>query len=157
MDETEKDAVFLFDTLYTTNHIQMLKILLSYFPVKYRNKLAMYIKFQELQYTMEYSRHNTVNLSAQSTEKEIDIAALCQALTPYCTEKEKKMFQQLTQMKSTMAQYQEMMKLMPVLETMMNSDKPNDTSDGFDNLLKNFLSEEQLGMFNMFQNFNNES
>ena len=45
MDEKEKDAVFLFDTLYTTNHIQMLKILLSYFPENSRNQLAIFIKF----------------------------------------------------------------------------------------------------------------
>lgn len=69
MDEKEKDAVFLFDTLYTTNHIQMLKILLSYFPENSRNQLAIFIKFQEFQYTMEYVKNHTVSLSAQSVSK----------------------------------------------------------------------------------------
>lgn len=70
MDEKEKDAVLLFDTLYTTNHIQMLKILLSYFPEYSRNQLALFIKFQEFQYTLEYTRKHTVSLTAQAYETE---------------------------------------------------------------------------------------
>ena len=158
MDEKEKDAVFLFDTLYTTNHIQMLKILLSYFPENSRNQLAIFIKFQEFQYTMEYVKNHTVSLSAQSTseKKELDIASLCQALSPYCTEKERKMFDQVLQMKSNMDKYQEIMKIMPLMESMMSENTNTDSADGMGDILKNFLSEEQINMFNMFQDFGTE-
>ena len=107
---------------------------------------------------MEYVKNHTVSLSAQSTskKKELDIASLCQALSPYCTEKERKMFDHVLQMKSNMDKYQEIMKIMPLMESMMSENTNNDSADGMNDILKNFLSEEQINMFNMFQDFGTE-
>lgn len=72
MEETGNDAVLLFDTLYTTNHIQMLKVLLPYIEAEQRNKIALLIKFQELQYTLHYTKNHTISLLASEEKKTIN-------------------------------------------------------------------------------------
>ena len=58
MNVCENEAVIAFDTLYTQNHIQILKILLPYFDPYGQSHLAVWIKYLELRYTLEYvSRH----------------------------------------------------------------------------------------------------
>ena len=52
------DKVLAFDTIFTNNHIKMLKVLLSYFDPAIQKTLAIYIKFLELNYTMEYFRRH---------------------------------------------------------------------------------------------------
>ena len=51
MNVCENEAVIAFDTLYTQNHIQILKILLPYFDPYGQNHLAVWIKYLELRYT----------------------------------------------------------------------------------------------------------
>ena len=64
MENKELDKVTAFDTLFTTNHIQMYKILLSYMPPSLQKTLAVYIKFSELIYTISFLRaHPNVRLS----------------------------------------------------------------------------------------------
>ena len=38
----------------------------------------------------------------------------------------------------------------------MSENTNNDSADGMNDILKNFLSEEQINMFNMFQDFGTE-
>lgn len=66
------------------------------------------------------------------------------------------MFDHVLQMKSNMDKYQEIMKIMPLMESMMSENTNNDSADGMNDILKNFLSEEQINMFNMFQDFGTE-
>ena len=54
MNVCENEAVIAFDTLYTQNHIQILKILLPYFDPYGQSHLAVWIKYLELRYTLEY-------------------------------------------------------------------------------------------------------
>ena len=53
MDEKEQDNVAAFDMLFTTNQIQIMKTLLPCFDRPMQKYLAIYIKYQELQYTLE--------------------------------------------------------------------------------------------------------
>ena len=50
--------VIAFDTLFCTNHIQMLKVMLPYMDNQTQKSMAVYIKFLELNYTMEYFRRH---------------------------------------------------------------------------------------------------
>lgn len=54
MSDKTPDKVLTFDTLFTNNHIQILKVLLFYLPEKDKKQLAIFIKFLELQYTLSY-------------------------------------------------------------------------------------------------------
>lgn len=149
----ENDAVALFDTLYTTNHIQMMKILLPHLPREQQHAMAVYIKMQELQYTMTHTRPSSACLQAQEKNQPItiDFGTLLPQLLPYCTTKEKKMMEQIMTLKNNMEKYKEMMNMMQMLEPMMSSD-----NGSFDimNLAKNMLSEDQMAMFEMFQKEN---
>ena len=158
MEETGNDAVLLFDTLYTTNHIQMLKVLLPYIESEQRNKIALLIKFQELQYTLRYTKSHTISLLASEEEKndKPDLVKMLSAILPYCTEAEQKMFKQLLNLKSNMDRYQEMAQMMKLLEPILSSDdsKKEDSAKDDMNLssiLSAMMSPEQMELFKTFQ------
>lgn len=52
MEDKGRETITAFDTLLTTNHIQMMKVLLSYLAPEQQSGLAVYIKFSELQYAL---------------------------------------------------------------------------------------------------------
>ena len=52
MDSNEHSKVIAFDTLFCTNHIQMLKVILPYMDNQTQKSMAIYIKFLELNYTI---------------------------------------------------------------------------------------------------------
>ena len=56
MGERDQDKVTTFDTLFTNNQIQKLKILMTYLDRSMQKNMAIYIKYLELQYTMEFFR-----------------------------------------------------------------------------------------------------
>ena len=51
-----QNQIYIFDSLYTNNHIQMLKIIYGVLPVKVQQKLAPFIKYLELQYSLQLVR-----------------------------------------------------------------------------------------------------
>ena len=55
MEKRDNDSIQAYDTLYTTNQIQILKILLPYCGQDIRRSLAVLIKFLELQYTLAFT------------------------------------------------------------------------------------------------------
>lgn len=91
MDSNERSKVIAFDTLFCTNHIQMLKIILSYMDNKTQKSMAVYIKFLELNYTIEFLKKHPYSLcGCMEKESSPDIFKMCSELLPYCTENEKK-------------------------------------------------------------------
>ena len=56
MDEKEQDHVAAFDMLFTTNQLQLMKVLLPCLSPSMQKYFAIYIKYQELQYTISYFR-----------------------------------------------------------------------------------------------------
>ncbi len=116
MEHSENEAVIAFDTLYTQNHIQILKVLLPYFDSEKRKNMAVMIKFMELQYTMEYVNRHPADLSSASMEHKDgqppDIVEIFGQIKNFCTPTERAMFEQLANMKKSMEMYQEMMDMM---------------------------------------------
>lgn len=124
MEPVENEAVAAFDTLYTNNHIQILKILLPYFDFKGKKHLAVLIKFMELRYTMEYfGRHSTLDADAQNSRKKSaqqpDIVRIFEQIKNFCTPSERAMFDQLANMKKSMEMYEEMMGMMQMFSQLM--------------------------------------
>ena len=56
MEKNDKDYLQTFDALYTTNQIQIMKILLPYCSPDSRRGLAVMIKFMEFDYTLRLTR-----------------------------------------------------------------------------------------------------
>ena len=86
MEKNEHDKIIAFDTLYTNNHIQMMKIVMPYFDEPMRGKLAVYIKYLEFQHTLERYRSNSYELTGCSfNKKDFDIKKICSELLPFFT------------------------------------------------------------------------
>lgn len=161
------EAIVAFDTLYTTNHMQMLKLLSPYLDLESRHKLAIFIKWQELLYTMNITHHypSSYRRKDYPGKKELDMAVLLPLLSPYCSEQEKSMLSQFSQMQSMMNTYRDMAQYMPMLQELMGSfsssegmpfggftpaGDANSGSAAMMDMLKNMLSPEQQGLFSLF-------
>lgn len=141
MESHETDSITAFDTLYTTNHLQMLKILLPHMQSDMQPHIAVYIKLNELMVTLQFSKKQHHSYSCHR-EKETDIQSLISELAPYLNGNEKDMLQKLSDMKDNMEKFQQMSQMMQMMEGL---------SDSPESVLQNYLSEEQLSMFKMFQ------
>jgi len=85
MEHKEHDRVSAFDTLFTNNHIRMLKIVMPLFEPSMQRHIAVYIKYLELQYTLSY--FNKYNLPPFSGS--VDTHTLLGDIIPYCSPEEK--------------------------------------------------------------------
>lgn len=140
MESHEKDSITAFDTLYTTNHMQMLKILLPHTRANMQPYLAIYIKLNELLFTL-HSSQNLVSCFCKQ-EQDTDIQSLINELNPYLNGNEKDMLQKLAGIKETLENVKQMTEMMQMMEN---------ATDSPESVLNNFLSEDQLAMFKMFQ------
>ncbi len=170
MDSSEQNKITAFDTLFSTNHIQMLKIILSYTDNQMQKSLAVYIKFLELNYTIDFYKRTPYPLcGCIKQETSFDIFKMCDELFPYCTETEKKQIEQIRNIFQSMEMYKEMSKTMEIMKDFMpdmgnmfqsdydtnqKNDSPHESDQGsgnFDmmNMLMNMLSPKQKEMFEM--------
>ena len=156
MDERGKETIIAFDTLLTTNHIQMLKVFLSYLPPEQQSTLAIYIKFSELQYTMQlmrqspgrpiYRGHRTVlSLSSLMDGSLLQhdregVIELLDELLPYSDFRERARIQEFKNMLNSVGQIREMLEMMDMMKEMF----PDGMSSGGDS----------NGMENMFSGMN---
>ncbi len=144
MEQNNNHKILAFDTLYTTNHIQMLKILLPAVSSEWQHNLAVYIKFLELQYTwksVSTASHMTYSFRGMFAEK-IDLFMLCEELLPYCTSNEQSMLNNIKNMQATMQQFKEMEEMMCMMKDLF----PEGT--GMDSFSPDMMSD----LFSMFQN-----
>ncbi len=144
------DRVLAFDSLFTTNHIQMLKLLVGYMEPTLQGNLAVYIKFLELKHTMKLTKeHPFLCISPDSNcdpmnaqpDKTAKLSALLDDLLLFCAPSERTQLQNMKNMFQTMANMQEMMEMMELLKEMSpelfeggmnfakNSDSPGGTPD----------------------------
>ena len=162
MEQQDGNKVMAFDTLFSTNHIAMLKILLPCLDIKTQKSLAVYIKFMELQYTIRYYQQNPCPFfSCAGKEKAPDLPSLCQELLPYCNETEKKQIQQFCNLFHSMEMYREFSRTMDTMKDMIpgfsdmsdlfsSGDASSGSSPDIMSLLINMLTPEQQEMFQMF-------
>jgi len=112
--------VIAFDTLFCTNHIQMLKVMLPYMDNQTQKSMAIYIKFLELSYTLEYFRKHPYPLcGCVEREETPDLSKMCSELLPYCTESEKAQIEQILNISRSMEMYKEMSQTMEMMKEFM--------------------------------------
>lgn len=142
METNEHDKIIAFDTLYTNNHIQMMKIVMPYFDGQMRRKLAVYIKYLEFRHTLDKYHSHSYELSGCSFEKEeFCINKICSELLPFCTGEEKKKLEQIANLFRTMEMYKEMSRTME----MMKDFAPDLFSEGFGNIFPSGNASENPG------------
>ena len=167
----EATNVVAFDALYTTNQIQKFKVLLPYIEPSMQKHLAVYIKYMELQYTMNYVRRHPFQISgcSISSGEKPDIRSLCRQLSLYSSPEEIKQLEQFRNMVQTMETMQEMSQTMSALQEIFpdlsaaspfgSDSSSSDTGDeesaqtgpfSMMDMLMNMLTPEQKAMYEMF-------
>ena len=163
MNQTENQWILSFDMLYTNNHIQILKLLLPCFEPETQKKLAVMIKYLELEYTVAYFRQNPDLPGAvcsdqtlmKGTNSQEDIVEIFSRIRSFCTPTERAMFDQLSTFKKNMEKYEEIMRIMQVfsdfsgLKEELSAPETTDSVNPME-FLKNMLTEEQQSMFDLF-------
>lgn len=124
-----------FDENVTTQQLQLMKLLLPYFPIQFRKTFAFYIKFTELQNTLKYFPH--MNSSFKSISQPFDIL---EDFRPYLSE------QDLTSIDSVLS-ILNMMEMMKSMDTDFMPDISGfgDMSDIM-NMMNSFQPENDKNM-----------
>ena len=158
------DAILAFDTLYTTNHMKILKLLLPYLEPEHQKKLAVFIKWQELMFTLNFFQRYSASLYSPdfTQKKKLDFSTLLPVLSPYCSENEKILLSQFSNMQSIMKTIDGMQEYLPFIQQLFSSlsgekDTENPLSSENINItdfIKNIMTEEQQAMFSMFMDKN---
>ncbi|MBQ7775726.1 MAG: hypothetical protein IJ379_07370 [Lachnospiraceae bacterium] len=118
MEDIRPNKIADFDVRFTNNHICKLKVLLSFLPPSMQSNFAIYIKYIELQYTMQYFRSPGYrnNRCNTASAQPIDFSCICDELFPYCSEQEKQQFNQIRNIFQTMRSMQDMMEMMETMK-----------------------------------------
>lgn len=137
MEKQNTEAITAFDSLFTTNHIQMLKVLLSRLSPEAQGSFALYIKFLELQYTFSFvQKHPAVPLLGAGRQlsgslfqgDNADTIELLDELLPFSGPEERSKIEGMKSMLQNMSKLQEMMEMMQMMQEMfpegMGADNP---------------------------------
>lgn len=179
MAEKKENAsnVMAFDALYTTNQIQKLKVLLPYIEPSMQKHLAVYIKYMELQYTMNFAKRQSAALCGcgLSQPEKPDLKRLCRELCLYSTPEEIRQLEQIQNMLQTLETVQEMSQTMSAMQeifpdmnmdslfenplsgsgpgenTADDSEKEASSGSPMMDMLMHMLTPEQREMYEMFQ------
>lgn len=143
MDENKQpDKIQAFDMLFTTNHIQIYKILLPYFEPSMQKQLAVLIKYMEFRYTLTYFKNHPY--AYQPKEDSSDTEAVCKEILPFCSSSEKEKIRKMLEVSSSMKNAKEMMETMSAMKELF--------PDGFSFGENGDGAPDLMQMFQMFGN-----
>lgn len=118
MTENGQEKIIAFDTLFTTNQIQMLKILLTYLEPSQQKSIAVYIKFMELQYTISFFNKHPSSSARFPKEESFNAARLCDEVLPFCSPSEQEKLIGMKNMYQNFENMQEMMQMIQMMQDM---------------------------------------
>lgn len=158
----EPDAIAAFDSLFTTNRIQMLKVLLPRLSPEAQGNFAVYIKFLELQYTMGFlQRHPSISLTGSGKQlsgslfqgDNADTIELLDELLPFSGPEERTKLEGMRNMLQNMGKMQEMMEMMQMLQEMFPEVMGGAGGMGTENpmdILSGMAGSDMASIFQMF-------
>lgn len=125
MEEQESRTITAFDSLFTNNKIQMLKILLPRLIPEQQGGFAIYIKLLELQYTLTFLRRHpgmqlfgsAKHLSADFFQEDnSETLALLDELLPFSGPEERTKIQSIRSMMENFKKMKEMMDMIQMMQ-----------------------------------------
>lgn len=159
MEEQPTDKMTPFDKLISSNDLQLMKLIIPYTTLANQHILAIFVKFLELNRTMNFFHRPQQNIHTQTFEKSFSSPLdIVDEIRPYLPEAERNSLDSILNVFNMMQMLQTMTKMAS------QNDKQSDT-DGFDpkDMVKEMLTPEQQEMFQMYSamfqennNFNNE-
>lgn len=136
MEEKGASPVTAFDSRFTTNKIQMLKVLMAWIPPSQQGMFAVYIKFLEFQYTASLLGTPRARigdgrrLSADFFSGDnSDTIELLDELLPYSSPAEHSRIEGMKNMLQSMGKMKEFMEMAEMIKDMF----PDGFGDGADN------------------------
>lgn len=161
MEDKGRETIARFDTLLTTNHIQMMKVLLSYLAPEQQNGLAVYIKFSELQYALQLLKntpgqpiirgYRTI-LSPQSLfdgsllqGDNSGILELLDELMPFSGPQERARLQSIRNLLTSISQMRQMMDMMEMMKELFPEGMGNGDGGDFGNFASMFSGMAGMG------------
>lgn len=151
MTEKVQEKIVAFDTLFTTNQIQTLKILLTYMEPSQQKTMAVYIKFLELQYTISFFKMNPSCSLGCANEQGPNMANLCEEILPLCAPSEQEKILQMKNMMQTFENMQEMMQMVQMMKDMFPAGEGPFEGDP-SSILSGMDMSQFSQLFEMFQN-----
>lgn len=124
--DKEQSSITKFDTLYTSNQIQIFKILLPFLDPPLQKRFAIYIKYMELKLSLEKFQSKRFIPFSQKPFSE-NIEPLCDELSPFLEPGQQ---ESLAQIKNTLKSFQDMKDTMEMFQMMQET-----------------MSEEEMGEF----------
>lgn len=157
MEEKGTNLISAFDSLYTTNRIQMLKILLAWLPPERQGGFAVYIKLLELQYTFSLlQRHPGAvlpggrKLSADPFSGDTaGTVELLDELLPFSGPAERSKIEGLKSMLQNMGRMKEMMETLDMLKEMFPEGFGGDSGNPMD-LFSGMSGMDLSAVMNLF-------
>ncbi|MEF9839711.1 MAG: hypothetical protein RR275_07850 [Lachnospiraceae bacterium] len=146
MDNKHISLMTPFDSLISTKSLRMMKLILPYTSPSNQRMLAVYVKFMELQKTMDFFKDFGNDLCACSLDshKELSTLDMLEEMRPYLDEEEGGAINNMINMMN-------MMELVKSCQSMYTADDINDSSTLEPMaLMKNFLTPEQQTMFDTY-------
>ena len=117
MEENELGSITAFDSLFTTNRIQMMKVLLPYLKPEQQGALAVCIKVMELNYTFSFFKNHPHALPLRLPQKS-DTTKVWDEILPFCGPEERSKVENMRIMMQSMNQMKEMMETMQMMQEM---------------------------------------
>ena len=129
MEKLEPDSIQAFDALYTTNQIQVLKLLLPFCSPQTQRSLAVLIRLLELNYTIGFVRSHPEAFHAPSDS--LSFPDLCVKIRGFCPPQLQAMLDQLMSFQNAMQMYEQIKPLLELFaEQGTDSGSPRDTDGG---------------------------
>ena len=129
MEKQEPDSIQAFDALYTTNQIQILKLLLPFCSPQTQRSLAVLIRLLELNYTIGFVRSHPEAFHAPPDS--LSLPDLCAKIRGFCPPQLQAMLDQLMSFQNAMQMYEQIKPLLELFaEQGTDSGSPRDTDGG---------------------------
>lgn len=132
-----------FDMIISSNKLDMFKLFIPFLPPSTQSSFALYIKFQELQDTVNFFKNSPNGLQKNDSSEDTPTGDFISKIKPYLPEENREMFDNISNM----------MNMMELMKTMSSMEEGNNSMD----FLKNMLSPEQQSMFDMMNQMYEES
>ncbi len=150
MEELNNDCLKKFDSKYSNNKIQCLKIICSHVAPNIQNLLAVYIKFMEIKFCLS-RMDNHINFGdiLHCTDR-IDIQKLMDDILPFLSPNEQTKVSQIRNTLSQIEHYQSLFSTFQMMQDIFGDGKDNP----FGNFSPDMDMSELSSMMELFQNFN---
>ena len=164
------EKIYAFDSLYTTNHIQMLKVLLPCLNPSLQRTLTLYIKFLELFYAIHFlNTHPYAIKGCVFDHTSFHFDTFIKDIEPYISSQEAETFRQLNQGIKTARQFEKMQQKMESLKDILpngfdfenlsslgnifqqaTTSSENNTASNIPPMMESFFSEKQKDLYKKF-------